>query len=1797
MTDSTQRLPLEYATLIDLLSQRAWHDPDKVIYTFLEDGSVETAHLTFGQLENRVRSVASALQGLRLRGRRAVLFYPPGVEFIVAFWGCLYAGVVAVPVYPPNPNRLNRALARPLSILRDSQPTVILTTQELRGVLESSFFAEDQVSAVTWVATDMTALGAAGDWRSPKVTGASLAMLQYTSGSTSTPNGVMLSHTNLLHNSACIQRLFEYSPDSCGVIWLPPYHDMGLIGGILQPVYGNFPVILMPPHAFLQDPATWLRAITRYRATISGGPNFAYDHCVRRITEEQAAGLDLSGWCVAFNGAEPVKQETLENFTVRFRPYGFREEAFYPCYGLAEATLIVSGGSKGAPPTYLAVNRGDLTRNRVMVSEASDAETQWLVSCGHSVNEQDIRIVDPKTRTSVSRDCIGEVWVSSPSVARGYWRRASSTRSTFRSYLRDTGEGPFLRTGDLGFIKSGELFITGRLKDLIIIRGSNYYPQDLELTVAKSHPLLRPDGAAFTFNEKGQEELVLVHEVSRLHGSHDPAEITAAIRMAVAEHYGLQAYAVVLVRRGGIPKTSSGKVQRGACRDLYLSGALDTVVIDTLRASGHRSDAEGNLDQPDRQAIMAADDGTRTKMLVTYLSCKCADLLGISPRNVDTSQPLVALGLDSLRTIGLKHKLELEFGVTLTIAELFGSPSLLSLATLTSSKLKGGANQKVVSSADSSLGVKQLSYGQQALWFVHQLAPLSPAYNNATAFRVLGRLDVSALNLSLRALVARHEALRSTFIIANGEPVLQIAVQPELDLKVVDASTWSELELSAHIAAEVATPFDLTNGPLLRTRLLYRARNEYILVVVAHHIVSDYWSMSVMLRDLFAFYLSAVGEGLARLPAAPPAYSDFAWWQRQMLARPEGRADWDYWSRQLAGARSTLELPTDHTRAAIQTDRGATFRFALSPETTRQLKALAKARHVTLYTLGLAAFQTLLHRFSGQDDIQVGSPMSGRVSGDWSNSVGYFVNPVVIRADFRTDPTFTDFLSQMQQTVLEALTHQSYPFPLLVERLQCERDTSRSPIFQAMFVWESAQLMQDQGLTGVVLGQSGTPLKMGEVELQVMPLDPPAVQFDLTLVMGDLGNNLTGMLQFNQDLFDPSTIARMVECFEVLLAGICQSPSLPVSTLPLLPDSELKAIDKWNRTLRCSSESPVACLHQLFEQQVERTPDVPAIVYMDQHLTFRELNERANQLGHYLQSLGVGPEVRVGLLLEPSLDMMIGLFGILKAGGAYVPLDPIYPSRRLTYMLKSAQAPILVTNEDLRPLIAGDDVELVLVDRHRKRISCESNANVKSRVTDENLAYVIYTSGSTGKPKGVMVKHASIVNLRTAIREAIYSEHNDRHLQSLLIAPLSFDGSVREYLLLLDGHSMHIASRSLRTNGEELLRYMRQKCIDEFYCTPSQLKLLLAAGLISQPAPSPWLALLGGEALDRKTWQVLASSPHITFFNIYGPTECTVDTTYCRVSSSSPRPSIGRPLANTRVHILDRQMQTVPIGVPGQMYIGGMGLARGYAGQPDLTSEKFIPDPFGAEQGSRVYKTGDLARYMPDGNIEFLGRVDDQLKIRGFTIEPGEVEAALVEHPSILQTTVVALAGSEGDCSLVAYLVCSQPPPNLSEIRSFLKERLPVYMLPASMVLVESFPLTANGKVDMSALPSPSHSRPDLSSPLVQPSSSAERMLVEVWSEVLGITQVSVTDNFFELGGTSLSLIRVNALIEKQTGTKLPVVKLFQYPTIRLLAEYLAGTERESLLHLERSRTIGVRRQERLEHLQRERNPRQDPSN
>ena len=1030
-----------------------------------------------------------------------------------------------------------------------------------------------------------------------------------------------------------------------------------------------------------------------------------------------------------------------------------------------------------------------------------------------------------------------------------------------------------------------------------------------------------------------------------------------------------------------------------------------------------------------------------------------------------------------------------------------------------------------------------LSFAQERLWFLSQLEEGGVVYNMPAALRLTGSLDQAALEYGINEIVRRHEVLRTTFRIENGSPVQVIAPTLTIPLPVRNLRQMSENEQSVEvtrlIAEEAHQAFDLAAGPLFRVTLLCLSEDEHVLLVTMHHIVSDEWSIGVFIREVVALYNAFSRNEASPLSELPIQYADFAQWQRQWLQGDVLQQHLSYWKERLSGELPILELPADRPRLKHRSFQGAIQSFTLSRGLTDAIKSLSQQEDVTEFMLLLTAFKTLLHRYTAQDDMLVGTAFANRNRAEIEPLIGFFVNTVVIRANLSGNPTFRELLAQVRERSLEAQAHQDVPFERVVTELRPNRELSQQPLFQIMFAYENAP-MPALDLSGLTV----TPI---EVHTRT-------TKFDLTLVMTDTEQGLSGFFEYSSDLFDEATITRMIGHFQTLLEAVIIDPEHRIGNVPILTKAEYhQIVTEWNDT---KADYPGEnCIHELFEIQAERTPDAVAVVFEDEQLTYQELNLRSNQLAHYLRGQGVEAETLVGVCVERSIEMIVGVLGVLKAGGAYVPLDPGYPEERLAFMLEDSGLSILLTQERLLSGLPKHSARVLCLDSDGQMISQEKEKNPASRVKPENLAYVIYTSGSTGKPKGVLLTHKGIPNLCQVQIRAFEVHSTSRVLQ---FASFSFDASVSEiFVTFLAGATLVMATQEKLLPGPILREFLNNYKISIITLPPSMLSVMN-----EEDFPYLKTVVSAGESCSAEIAERWSSRRR--FLNAYGPTEATVCATINEHVLSGLNPSIGHVIANTQVYIVDSYMQPVPIGVSGELLIGGVGIARGYLNRPDLTDEKFLHDCFSGEPGGCLYKTGDLARYRLDGSIEFLGRIDYQVKLRGFRIELGEIETFLASHPAVREAVVVVGDDASGNKQLRAYVVPESEQELLgSDLHRFLHRQLPEYMVPASsaFLCLERLPLTPNGKIDRRALPNFIGKRPELEENFVAPRTPIEEVLANIWAEILDLDRVGIFDSFFDLGGHSLLSVKLMFRIKEVFQLELPLQNLFEAPTVADFAQ------------------------------------------
>jgi amino acid adenylation domain-containing protein len=1350
--------------------------------------------------------------------------------------------------------------------------------------------------------------------------------------------------------------------------------------------------------------------------------------------------------------------------------------------------------------------------------------TAGVVPTGYAVEGKEVLLLDDAGRESTAGHP-GEIAVRSRYLALGYWHKPDATRAAF---LSDPAGGPerIFRTGDIGRMHpDGCLEHLGRKDFQVKVRGYRIEIAEIETAllglagVRDAVVVAREDGP-------GEQQLV-AYVVPEPAQAPVVGELRGLLKDELPEHMVPSAFVLL----EALPLTPNGKVDRRALPPPVRTcpGSNGTVVAP-------RTPVE------------------------EVLAGIWADALGLERVGVDDN--FFELGGHSLLATRVLARLRDTLQVDLPLRSFFDRPTVAALAEVVRSESlsQGDRSAPPILPAPRD-GELPLSFTQQRLWFLQQLDPASQAYHVPATLRFRGPFDLSALQDSLTEMVRRHEVLRTTFPTVRGRPAQRIHRPYLVRLPVVSLEAVSEREregeLRRLIAEEIRKPFDITRLPLVRWSVVRLGVEDHVMLRVEHHLLGDGWSFHLFLRELLALY-GAFSAGRPSPLAEPPLQlADFARWQRQWMRGAVAAAQLAYWKAKLAGSPPPLELPADRPRPMVQTFRGASSRVELPPRLCAALRRMSRQEGVTLFMTMLAAFLTLLRRYTGGSDLSVGSVIANRRWRETEQMMGAVLNTVVLRADLSADPTFRELLRRVRDVTLEAYTHQDVPFDKVVEALRPERRSNYSPFCRVLFNFHDAPLPS---------------LQLGATSVELTELiDNHSAKFDLNLIVLPLAEQRVGSApetgddgivvnwEYSTDLFDGATIGRMAEHYQELLEGIAAGPGRRLSALPLLTEAERgRLLVEWNATARAYPRD--ACVHQVFEARAAETPDAVAVVYGDERLTYRELDRWANRLAHHLQELGVGPEVRVGIALERSIELVPALLGVLKAGGAYVPLDPSNPERRLAFMLADAQVPVLVTNRRMEERLGAHGVRVVRLDADRPRIAAASPERVGSVAGAESLAYVSYTSGSTGSPKGVAVPHRAVVRL---VRGTSYARLTPDEVL-LQLAPVSFDASTFEiWGALLSGARLVVAPAGALSLAE-LGRTLGEHGVTTLWLTAGLFRRMVGEQLEDLRGVRQLLA--GGDVLSvPHVRRVLGRLPECRLVNGYGPTEAT--TFSC--CYPAPRPlaescdslPIGGPIANARVYVLDPDLNPAPTGVPGELYIGGDGLARGYLGRPGLTAERFVPDPFGAEPGSRLYRSGDRARWLPEGALEFLGRLDQQVKVRGYRIEPAEVEAALAEHPAVREVAIVARADPAGEKHLVAYVVPREEgdegAPPAAELRGFLQGRLPGYMVPAAFVVLGALPLTPSGKLDramLATLAPAAGAGLGPSAGFVAPRTTVETVLAAIWAEVVGVSRVGVHDNFFALGGDSLQAMRVVSRIRDQFAVDVPLLLLFERPTVSGLA-------------------------------------------
>jgi amino acid adenylation domain-containing protein len=1584
-------------------------------------------------------------------------------------------------------------LERLALMLEDAGVGVVVTERKLEERLPA-FWGQTVCMDVEWEKIGAESKSEPESAATPE----NLAYVIYTSGSTGRPKGVMVRHRSLVN----------YTHEICRQLGLAEGGgEVGLQFATVSTItadLGNtciYPSLLSGGclHVLSYEVAT---DGMRFEEYLQRNPidvlKIVPSHLIA-LLGAQPNGAKMLPWKYLILGGEALPYELVE----RVRERGGECEVINH-YGPTETTI----GSA-------------MTR----VSEGEQGLRKGVSApIGRPIANTEIYILD-QSIAPVPAGVRGELYIGGTGVARGYWGKPGLTAERFIPNLLGRGCGDRLyRTGDVcRHLSSGKIEFLGRADDQVKVRGYRIELGEIQAALDE-HQWVRQSAVVAVEDERGAKRLLgyVVGEEGAT-----SAELKRHVRERLPEYMVPEA----IVMLGEMPLTANGKIDR---KRLTL-----------VKDAGRRLE----------QKYFGARTPVEEILIVIFEEVLKLDRVG-------RDDNFFEIGGHSLLATQVVSRVRKTLGVEIGVGSVFERATVEGLAQVIEEAIRAGRQDE----APPLVRVKRegrgderlpLSFAQQRLWFLDQLAPNNPLYNSTQAVNLEGRLDLGALERVINEIVRRHEVLRTRFEVVAGAPAQVIDEWEPRRLEVVNLTglTREEREAEAERMAreQAVSEFDLRRGPLLRVKALKLQEEEHVVLFTMSHIVSDAWSMGILITEVETLYRAYSAGGASPLEELPIQYADYAVWQRNWLQGEALERQLSYWRERLAGL-PPLELPFDYPRPAVASFCGASLSFGLSEELTEGIRALSGHEGATLFMTLLAAFQTLLMRYSGQEDIAVGSPIANRTRAETEALIGFFANTLVLRTKVEGELSFRELLGHVREATLGAYTHQDIPFEKLVEELQPDRSLNIQPLFQVMFVLQNAPT---------------PPLKLQGIGVEAISIHTRTSKFDLLLSMIEEGGRLTAAMEYNTDIFKELTIERMLRHFETLLEGVVADPDRPISDLPILSQAERRRqLVEWNQTE--TAKPAQRHIVEMFERQVERTPDAIAVTLHSQSLTYEQLNRSANQLAHYLRKSGVGPEVPVGICLERSIQMMISVLGTLKAAAAYVPIDPTLPRQRIAYMLEDSQVKVVLTHQSLSEALEQLPLQRVCLDDCRPEIGLCNQDNPQYDRGEDDLVYLTYTSGSTGKPKGIAMTVRPLMNL---LGWMLGTDDLPAGSRTVQFASLSFDVSFQDmFSTWLSGGTLALLSEPERQEIGQLWKALNDQGVERLYI-PAVALQQLAEGYSQQPEiKTPLRRVIAGSEqllITQAIGRMFREARLLRLSNEYGPSETHVVTALEMerdVENWAARPCIGRPIWNAQIYIVDQRMEPVAIGVSGELYIGGEGVARGYWRRPDLTAERFVPDPYSEVGGKRLYRTGDVARYKEDGKIEFLGRKDHQVKIRGYRVELGEIEAELSQHPRVKEVVVTVWEPAGAGKRLVAYLMSEKGEMlSVSEFRSYLSERVPEYMIPSIYVTLEEMPLTSNGKVDRSRLPEPEHVRPELEQAYEEPENSIQRVVARIWEEALGIERVGIKDNFFELGGHSLLATQVVTRVRDAFQVEMALRSLFESPTVEGLVEKMIRMEGRSV--------------------------------
>ncbi len=1775
-----QRIYKSIKHLPNILKLACILSKDKGILHVDENGNEQMQTNT--ELFHSAKCILSGLRAKGLKpGDQVILQVDHQPSFLTAFWGTILGGFVAVPLPLPWGYPVSEGMDRITKVCNVLDNYCILTDQKKERY-------KDLGSETTIDLHELQKFSPDKKIHKPKPD--DTAIILFSSGSTGDPKGVILTHKNILHalesglvagsdvpkgdirsnigySLLILRRLLfknkgpklisrsiiwlsqspfskhlnktktgKYLLDTLLILngnkvsvnleltwddiimanWMPYSHVVGLIGLHLGPTLTGFTQVALSPKTFIENPTLFIKLIHRYRISFLGCPNFAIQWLTTQVADEDIEGVDLSCIVALNNTAEPISPDVTRKFIEKFSKYGFSSKAMCPAYGMSEATAEIVFPHLSEEPRFHEVDRETFVMHKIIIPSSSKRKTVEFTELGAPVQAMEIRIVDDND-VLLRENMVGHVQIKGHAIISGYYKNQEANNNMFCN--------GWLKTGDMGFLITGKLVLTGRQKDIVFVHGQNLYANDIENQIAKVPGMEYKEFAVSSIKHYDSDSEKVVLFINTSESMEAMTALLSRINSSLIASMGIKLD--FLVPLDEFPRTPTAKIKRFKLKEQFENNKFKDIITAgdaTAFNEANREAEDRNLTQTEKHLIKIWKDVTEKDSISKF-------------------DNFFDLGGNSLKATKVISRIREELKLEIPIKTIFEYQTIIALAAAieTMNVSAGTSVFPPIEPLENDKEYYDVSHAQKRLWYLDQVVPDSAFYNIPGAVMVKTmEFDYNILKKAFKAVIERHESLRTTFHTIDNKPVQVIAETMEQDIPIIDLSSDDDQDkkLVRIIENEKFKSFNLKTGPLFRTKLVKLSKTKHAFIIIMHHIISDGWSMGLLFHEAMQNYLAFITGNPSPFPELTIQYKDFSLWQNAVIKSKEMETQKNFWKETLSGDLPILNLPIDRPRPVMQTQNGGTRRLNIDKKLSDSLKKIAKKLDVTPFMLTLAVLKILLHKLTGQEDIIVGSPIAGRNNKEIEPLVGFFVNMLPLRSKLTGNPKFTDLLDNIKQTSLSAYTNQDYPFDKLVELINPTRDMSRSPIFDVVFEYRDA--FADTILNSI----------LGDESITDITGDDPMAKFDMFITLSQGIDSIIMQFEYNKDLFNDNTIDRMMTFFITIMTEVINNPEKRLADIEILEKRESeKVLFEFNAT---EVEFPDnKCIHKLFQEQARQYPDKEALIFGEVTMTYGELNERSNRIAHYLKGKGVGRGTYVALMVERSFDMIVSVLGILKAGGAYVPIEQDYPIARIKYMLDDIQAPVVIVHESLADRIPDVNGDLLCLEEFWKMSHGIDNTNLSNINKTDDIAYIIYTSGSTGKPKGVMVPHIGVARL---VKNTNFADitPDDRFLQ---IATFAFDAATLEFWgPLLNGGTLVLASKNDLMSPDRLADLLLDNDITIIFLTVVLYNQLVD----SRPDGIAKLKrlLVGGEALSvAHIRKGLLYAKKRALANGYGPTENTTFSCFYEIDAvpdDATSIPIGYPLANSTVYILDEHFKPVPIGVPGEIFFGGHGLAKGYLNDPDKTAMAFIDNPIPHTPSPILYKSGDLGKWLPDGSVDFLGRIDHQVKIRGHRVELGEIEAALRKFHKIDDCVVIVKAPDGVTKKIFAYYVSGKEIP-IDRIRSFLGDTLPGYMIPNLFMRLDTLPLNRNGKVDKAALPEHQGLRPEMEIHYIEPSNDIENTIAKVWEEVLCLDKVGIYDNFFDLGGDSIISIQIVSRLN-QMKINLKARDMLLYQTIAELS-------------------------------------------